>query len=360
MKMMINKQTKPIITTIIPTYRRPKLLERAIKSVLNQTYPHFQICVYDNASGDETASVVAKMAEKDSRIKYYCHPENLGMHNNLNFGLEHIDTLFFSILADDDLLLPNFYKNAISNLEKYPLAMFSGASTLIIENDKLIGIHPKRLKSGFYEPPNGLKHLFKTHITWTSILFRTNVIKKIGVLYSDSGVWSEFDYEFRIAREFPFYYSDEPCTIWVHHPEYKHRISDTFYQNWCALIITSGHHINSKNMYKKMRIYFLIWFLKNLTGITIQVVESCKNNVKRSAFKKNIAHILKSNKIKGVYAHIVKNYIYLLIGISFMAPFLRYLNSTYNHILSNLIYGDSDDEIEKKYGSIIDNILNKT
>ena len=34
---------KPLITTIIPTYRRPKLLQRAIKSVLNQTYPHFQV-----------------------------------------------------------------------------------------------------------------------------------------------------------------------------------------------------------------------------------------------------------------------------------------------------------------------------
>ncbi|MEK7713004.1 MAG: glycosyltransferase, partial [Nitrospirota bacterium] len=35
----------PLITTIIPTYRRPKLLRRAIKSALNQTYPHLQVCV---------------------------------------------------------------------------------------------------------------------------------------------------------------------------------------------------------------------------------------------------------------------------------------------------------------------------
>lgn len=355
---MINKQMNPIITTIIPTYRRPKLLERAIKSVLNQTYPYLQVCVYDNASGDETASVVAELAEKDSRIKYHCHSENLGHINNLIYGMEHVSTPFFSILADDDLLLPDFYESAISNLEKHPLAMFFGASTLIIENDKIIGINPKRLKSGLYEPSNGLKHLLRTHITWTSILFRTKVIKKIGVLDSDSGVWPEFDYEFRIACRFPFYYSNEPCAVWVHHPEYEHRTA-TFYQNWCKLIILSGHHLNSVDMSGKMRIYFFVWFLKNLTGSTVQVVEYCTNEGERNTFRKNTAHILKSNKIQGVYAYIVRSYIYILIIISPMAPFLRYLKSTYNTIISNLIYRNFDKKLTEKYGSLIYNILNK-
>ena len=65
----------PLITTIIPTYRRPKLLQRAIRSVLNQTYPHFQVCIYDNASGDDTAAVVAEIAKGDPRVKYHCHPK---------------------------------------------------------------------------------------------------------------------------------------------------------------------------------------------------------------------------------------------------------------------------------------------
>ena len=64
---------QPLITTIIPTYRRSEKLKRAIQSVLAQTYPHFQICVYDNASGDETADVVAALAKEDSRVQYFCH-----------------------------------------------------------------------------------------------------------------------------------------------------------------------------------------------------------------------------------------------------------------------------------------------
>ena len=51
----INQANQPLITTIIPTYQRPQLLRCAIQSVLDQTYANFQVCVYDNASGDETA-----------------------------------------------------------------------------------------------------------------------------------------------------------------------------------------------------------------------------------------------------------------------------------------------------------------
>ena len=68
---LLEKVNHPMITTIIPTYRRPKLLRRAILSVLNQTYTNIQVCVFDNASGDETALVVAELARMDNRVKYF-------------------------------------------------------------------------------------------------------------------------------------------------------------------------------------------------------------------------------------------------------------------------------------------------
>jgi glycosyltransferase involved in cell wall biosynthesis len=60
-----------------------------MKSVFAQTYPHFQVCVNDNASGDETATVVRELAKADPRVKYYCHPENIGVFKNFVYGMEH-------------------------------------------------------------------------------------------------------------------------------------------------------------------------------------------------------------------------------------------------------------------------------
>src|ERR1035438_3289851 len=91
----------PIITTLIPTYKRATLLERAIRSALGQTYPHLQVCVYDNASGDDTQETVRRLSSADRRVKYFCHATNMGAHKNFIQAMESVETPFFSLLSDD-------------------------------------------------------------------------------------------------------------------------------------------------------------------------------------------------------------------------------------------------------------------
>ncbi len=52
---------EPRITTVIPTYRRPLLLRRAVLSVLKQSHPHFIVHILDNASGDDTEQVAREL-----------------------------------------------------------------------------------------------------------------------------------------------------------------------------------------------------------------------------------------------------------------------------------------------------------
>jgi glycosyltransferase involved in cell wall biosynthesis len=159
----------PLITTIIPTYRRPAMLRRAIKSVLDQTYPNFKVCVYDNASGDETAEVVAEFAREDTRVQYHCHKENIGAVKNFCYGLNEIDTPYYSILSDDDVLLPLFYETVMADFKKYPDAFFAITGTIRMDIDgTVLGVPILKWQPGFYEPPNGLyemlskSHLFET------------------------------------------------------------------------------------------------------------------------------------------------------------------------------------------------------
>jgi len=214
--------SKPLITTIIPTYRRPELLRRAIKSVLNQTYPYFQVCVYDNASGDETTKVVTELAKKDSRIKYYCHKENIGAVKNFNFGLARVNTPFFSFLSDDDLLLPNFYEIALKGFEKYPEAMFSATQTIIVNpKGKIVGYNKFfSQNSGLYSPYEGLFAILKNDlITWTGILFKREVIERVGLLDEKVNTSSDADFEYKIAVNFPFSVSPEVGAIHQINPE---------------------------------------------------------------------------------------------------------------------------------------------
>jgi len=211
---------KPLITTIVPTYRRPQLLQRAIRSVLAQTYPHFQVCVYDNASGDETAAIVRTLAEADARVKYYCHTENIGAFKNFVFALKRLDTRFFSILSDDDILLPSMYKLALANLEEFPEAMISVAPTIGVDNGgRVCFVASSGRNAGLHTPPEGMLSMLEVGQApiWTGMLFRREVLEKVGSLDAKAGNLFDLDFQLRVAARFPIVTSLEPGALLLAH-----------------------------------------------------------------------------------------------------------------------------------------------
>ena len=238
-------EEKPMITTIIPTYRRPDMLRRAIKSVLNQTYRNLQVCVYDDASGDETASVVAELQKEDSRVKYFYHPKNIGGDENYVYGMEHVDAPFFSFLADDDVLLPNFYQLAMENFNKYPDAMLFAGTTIPMSNDGRILNRPfpsSWRRYGYYVEPTGMEEMLNggtnKHLIWNSVLFRTDIINQIGGLDVETSPPSDSDFILRTAAHFPIVVSEEPCAIVVgHHNSLGEETSQlSVYRGWLKIL----------------------------------------------------------------------------------------------------------------------------
>ena len=235
---------KPLITTIIPTYRRPEMLHRAIKSALNQTFRNLEVCVYDDASEDETASVVAELQKEDSRVKYFRHPKNIGGDENYVYGLSQVDTPFFSFLADDDVLLPNFYQLAMDNFNKYPDAMLFAGTTIPMSNDGKILNHPfpsSWRRYGYYVEPTGMLEMLNggtnKHLIWNSILFRTDIINQIGGLDVETSPPSDSDFILRSAAHSPIIVSKEPCAIVVgHHNSLGEETSQlSVYRGWLKI-----------------------------------------------------------------------------------------------------------------------------
>ena len=212
---------RPVITTIVPTYRRPNLLRRAILSVLNQTYPHFHVWVYDNASGDETASVVSQLATIDPRIKYHCHSTNIGAAKNFAYAIDRVATPLFSFLSDDDLLLPNLYKVAVETLEAYPSAgFFAGATIHENERGMALTVSLRDWEEGLYEPPRGLLAMLqKGHPTWTGIVFRRACAE--GFRRVHELTLSDLAFELQIASQRSFYATPTPVAILTLHPAKK-------------------------------------------------------------------------------------------------------------------------------------------
>lgn len=239
----------PLITTIILTYRRPRLLKRAISSVLEQTYSNFQLCIYDNASGDETSEVVAELARQDSRVKYYCQPKNIGAQANFQFGLTRVQTPYFSFLSDDDFLLPEFYEIALAGFKKYPDVAFSAGSVITMMDDGKVLYAPLTLwqREGYFSPPEGmLETIGKKYPIWTGILFSKSAIDSVGLLDPETGA-NDLDFVYRITAHHAFVISKRPCAVCVSHASSSSRLPkvNNIWPGWLKMIrnITEDSHI---------------------------------------------------------------------------------------------------------------------
>lgn len=113
---------KPLISVIIPTYKRSNFLPRAIKSVLDQTYTNFEIVVIDdNNPNSEYRKQTEKLMgefENNPRIIYIQHDHNKGAAASRNTGIYNCSGQYIAFLDDDDVCTKDRLKKQYSVFEQ--------------------------------------------------------------------------------------------------------------------------------------------------------------------------------------------------------------------------------------------------
>jgi glycosyltransferase involved in cell wall biosynthesis len=209
-----------MVTVIIPTLRRPLLLARAIRSVQAQTVSDLTIAVTDNASGDSTRDVVASMMARDPRIQYHEQPYDLGPHANFQHALERVDTPYFTLLSDDDLMLPEFLAHSLRQLEREPDAVFVASPVLLVDPEgRLLKVHGDNWRPGMHHPPQGLLDMTRLgHFIWTGTVFRTS-LRGMVRLDPRTGNSSDMDFQLQVAARSSFVTSGRSGAIFSWHPQ---------------------------------------------------------------------------------------------------------------------------------------------
>lgn len=107
---------KPLVSVIITTYRRPKMLQRALKSVLLQNYSNIEILVIDDASGDDTEEIVNSIAiGSQFPIRFISSDTNRGACHARNLGIKAANGDFIAGLDDDDEFEINRVKDLVEH-----------------------------------------------------------------------------------------------------------------------------------------------------------------------------------------------------------------------------------------------------
>ncbi len=104
------------VSVIIPSFNRANKIQRAIESVLDQTYKDFELIVVDDASTDETPEVVNRF--NDERIRYHRNDSNLGGAASRNVGIKISKNDFIAFLDDDDEWLPTKLEKQVNMLKE--------------------------------------------------------------------------------------------------------------------------------------------------------------------------------------------------------------------------------------------------
>lgn len=120
----LNKQEtyiekEPIISVIVPFFNSKNYIEQTITSILNQTFPYYEILIIDDGSKDKGAlEKLEKIKKIDSRIKVF-HKENEGLAATRDFGAAKSSNSckYLMFLDDDDLIEPTYLECAYWTLE---------------------------------------------------------------------------------------------------------------------------------------------------------------------------------------------------------------------------------------------------
>lgn len=106
------------ITVIIPTYNKADYISQTIESVFNQTFTNFEILIIDDCSSDSTEVVVQKYLSE--HVRYFKHTTNWGPGATFNDGIEKANTDYVTLIASDDILLPNHLSSVVKIFDENP------------------------------------------------------------------------------------------------------------------------------------------------------------------------------------------------------------------------------------------------
>ena len=162
------------LTVCLLVYNHEHLIERVIKSILEQSYPDFQFLISDDFSNDNSYEIAKKYENLDPRVNVIQTPKNLGMAGNTNFCLSKVKTTFIALLHHDDILEKTL-------LERWLSIALKSKNISFVFNDYLVNKSAghKVEQRNFTEIMNG-KHFLKHYLLreWGCPVRGTALIEK--------------------------------------------------------------------------------------------------------------------------------------------------------------------------------------
>jgi len=185
----------PAVSVIMSTYgwQNVEYFNRAIQSVLGQTFTDFELILCNDGSVREQSDYLHKLADTDKRIKVIDNPENRGLAYSLNLCIDAARGKYLARMDDDDICDPERLRIQLDYLERHPEVDFVGCNAKLIHREGVWG-HRK-----MPERPEKKDFLKFSPYIHPSVVFRRKVFEGQEAYRTDTRRGEDYDLFMRLT-----------------------------------------------------------------------------------------------------------------------------------------------------------------
>ncbi|MFV0422307.1 glycosyltransferase family 2 protein [Oleidesulfovibrio sp.] len=203
----------PAVSVIIPAYNAALFINKAIDSVLRQTFTDYELIVVDDGSVDGTAEVIQAYG---SKVRYV-HQKNGGVSSARNKGIHHAKAPFIAFLDADDYWHAQKLEKQYAFMTRNPHFALSYTDMEHHAEGKVI--YPSYLHSGRYSHlGSGRLYrnlMYETFIFVPTVMVKTECFNTVGLFDESLSNAEDKDMWLRIADKFEIGFLDEALTVRV-------------------------------------------------------------------------------------------------------------------------------------------------
>ena len=188
----------PLVSVVTPSFNQAQFLERTLRSVLEQAYPHIEYIVVDGASTDGTLEILERYGD---RLRWVSEPDQ-GQTHAINKGFSMAKGSILAWLNSDDLYTPGAIATVVEYFQTHPEAMFVyGDAAAIDDRDRLYGLraHVKACdRRSLVEEGD--------FIVQPAAFWRRELWEAVGPLDESLHYTMDYEYWMRAAEQFDLHY----------------------------------------------------------------------------------------------------------------------------------------------------------
>lgn len=193
------------ISVVMPTYKGMPLMKQSLESLLNQNDVSFEVLVGNDCPTDEATRVYLDSV-KDSRLKVFHHPKNLGLFGNLNFLIKQAKGSIIHLWSQDDIMMLKCLSETVKFHKEYPDIAYAFSRVEVIdEHGKLI----EKMPINENETMSRLTHDLTSILTGSvpgniaNVSIRKTVFEQYGYFREDLKYSGDFEFWCRITDTLP-------------------------------------------------------------------------------------------------------------------------------------------------------------